>query len=64
MGMTKRISELICQSLSTQNKSCCFSIVRFGNVIGSSGSVIPKFENQILKVDLLLLHIKKSQDIL
>lgn len=49
MGMTKRISELICQSLSTQNKSCCFSIVRFGNVIGSSGSVIPKFENQILK---------------
>ncbi len=48
MGATKRLSELICQSLADKFKTTKFSIVRFGNVIGSSGSVIPVFEKQIL----------------
>jgi len=48
MGATKRFSEVICQNLATQ-KITNFSMVRFGNVIGSSGSVIPHFNNQIDK---------------
>ena len=52
MGVSKRISELIIQRLSLEkelNHSTYFSIVRFGNVIGSSGSVVPLFQNQINK---------------
>jgi len=46
MGVTKRIAEMIIQSM---NESCstCFSSVRFGNVLGSRGSVIPVFKEQI-----------------
>ncbi len=49
MGATKRISELCLQSLYDENKNSTtnFSIVRFGNVLESSGSVIPKFKKQI-----------------
>jgi len=47
MGASKRIAELICQNLSLQTKDTCFSIVRFGNVLGSSGSVVPLFKKQI-----------------
>ena len=47
MGVTKRLAELICQSLYEKQNNTTFSIVRFGNVIGSSGSVIPLFEKQI-----------------
>ena len=47
MGATKRVAELICQSFSKNQKDTIFSIVRFGNVIGSSGSVIPLFAKQI-----------------
>ena len=48
MGVSKRISELIFQSYSTNTKySTCFSMVRFGNVLGSSGSVVPLFREQI-----------------
>ena len=46
MGATKRFSELILQSLSKQS-STRMSMVRFGNVIGSSGSAIPLFQKQI-----------------
>jgi FlaA1/EpsC-like NDP-sugar epimerase len=46
MGATKRLAELICQSLQ-QRGSTRFVIVRFGNVLGSTGSVIPKFRDQI-----------------
>ena len=46
MGATKRIAELICQAFSVSQKNTIFSIVRFGNVIGSSGSVIPLFEGK------------------
>lgn len=49
MGASKRLAEIICQTLSTQNMKTCFSIVRFGNVLGSSGSVVPLFKKQIAK---------------
>lgn len=51
MGASKRLSELCIQALfhkQKKNKNTKFSIVRFGNVLGSSGSVIPKFRKQIL----------------
>ena len=47
MGASKRLAELICQSLADKYANTKFSIVRFGNVMGSSGSVIPIFERQI-----------------
>jgi FlaA1/EpsC-like NDP-sugar epimerase len=46
MGATKRMAELLCQSLQ-QRGGTRFVIVRFGNVLGSTGSVIPKFREQI-----------------
>ena len=59
MGASKRLSELIFQSFAEEQKNCpnksendsktCFSMVRFGNVLGSSGSVVPLFSNQISK---------------
>lgn len=47
MGATKRLSELVVQDLQTRSKGTKFSMVRFGNVLGSSGSVLPRFESQI-----------------
>ncbi len=47
MGATKRVAELICRSLPPS--STRFITVRFGNVLGSTGSVIPKFHEQISK---------------
>ncbi len=50
MGVSKRISELIFQAYSINKKNnTCFSMVRFGNVLGSSGSVVPLFREQIYK---------------
>lgn len=47
MGASKRIAELVCQAMSAMPGETVFSIVRFGNVVGSSGSVIPLFRRQI-----------------
>ncbi|MBX3662253.1 MAG: polysaccharide biosynthesis protein [Burkholderiales bacterium] len=46
MGASKRLAELVCQSLQRADGTC-FVIVRFGNVLGSTGSVIPRFREQI-----------------
>ncbi|WP_297773560.1 nucleoside-diphosphate sugar epimerase/dehydratase [uncultured Roseovarius sp.] len=47
MGASKRLAEMIVQDLATRSTTTRFSMVRFGNVIGSSGSVIPLFAEQI-----------------
>jgi FlaA1/EpsC-like NDP-sugar epimerase len=47
MGAAKRIAELVLQALSQKPHNTCFTMVRFGNVLDSSGSVIPKFRKQI-----------------
>lgn len=49
MGATKRIGELIVQSAQVRSPGRRFMSVRFGNVLGSSGSVLPKFIEQIEK---------------
>ena len=46
MGASKRLAELVIQDL-TKSSETIFTMVRFGNVLGSSGSVIPKFKSQI-----------------
>lgn len=48
MGASKRLAEIVVQDLASRSKGrTVFSMVRFGNVMGSSGSVIPLFQNQI-----------------
>ncbi|MBV2359692.1 polysaccharide biosynthesis protein [Thalassococcus sp. CAU 1522] len=49
MGASKRLAELVVQDLATRASGTRFSMVRFGNVLGSSGSVIPLFEEQIAR---------------
>ncbi len=47
MGATKRLAELIVQDMQSKSSDTILTMVRFGNVLGSSGSVIPLFEKQI-----------------
>ena len=47
MGASKRLAEMVLQALATNSVGTKFSMVRFGNVLGSSGSVVPKFRQQI-----------------
>lgn len=49
MGASKRLAELVCQGLSQNTDHTVISMVRFGNVLGSSGSVVPVFTKQIEK---------------
>ena len=51
MGASKRMAELVLQALASQTGhiGTCFSMVRFGNVLGSSGSVVPLFRSQLAR---------------
>lgn len=49
MGASKRLAEMVCQALQQTSQVTQFETVRFGNVLGSAGSVIPKFQEQITR---------------
>jgi len=49
MGATKRLAEIACEALQPADGSTLVSVVRFGNVLGSAGSVIPKFQEQVAR---------------
>lgn len=49
MGASKRLAEIVVQDLAARSTGTVFSMVRFGNVLGSSGSVIPLFQEQVAR---------------
>ena len=62
MGASKRLAELVVRS-AAEVSSTCLSMVRFGNVLGSSGSVVPLFRRQIAAGGPITLHTRISFDI-
>lgn len=57
MGASKRVSEILFQAFDNKFDETCFSMVRFGNVLNSSGSVIPLFKKQIKsRIPLTVTH--------
>tara|TARA_X000000950_G_scaffold69326_1_gene85821 strand:- start:2371 stop:4041 length:1671 start_codon:yes stop_codon:yes gene_type:complete len=59
MGASKRLCEKFIQQIAKSESGTNFSIVRFGNVLGSTGSVVPIFENQInLNTEITITHPK------
>ena len=59
MGASKRVAELIVKGYSKRDNKTCFSMVRFGNVLNSSGSVVPIFKKQIESGGPIYLTHKK-----
>ena len=55
MGASKRLAELALQSLAAESSNTRFCMVRFGNVLGSSGSVVPLFKRQIAEGDYVTI---------
>ena len=51
MGASKRMAEMVVQGLNDENGNTDFVAVRFGNVLGSRGSVIPLFKNKLKQAD-------------
>ncbi len=49
MGASKRLAEMVVQDMAKRSRKTVFSMVRFGNVLGSSGSVVPLFNEQIAR---------------
>ncbi len=49
MGASKRMAELVLQDLASRSTSTVYTMVRFGNVLGSSGSVVPLFQEQVAR---------------
>jgi len=60
MGASKRLAEILILSLAHQSLLTTFSVVRFGNIIGSSGSVVPKFINQINNSNCITLSDSRA----
>jgi len=62
MGASKRLAEQVVQDLASRHTGTVFAMVRFGNVLGSSGSVVPLFQDQIARggpVTLTDLNVKR-----